>query len=42
VGWGRDAAGWLGQMKFLAGLLAVRDEGLLHDFEKYKRSFIGG
>jgi hypothetical protein len=42
VAWGRDASGSLGQMKFLAGLLAFRDEGLLHDFEKSKRSFIGG
>ena len=40
--WGRDASGSLGQMKFLAGLLAFREEGLLHDFEKSKRSFIGG
>jgi hypothetical protein len=41
VKWGRDASGSPGQMKFLAGLLAFRDEGLLHDFEKSKRSFIG-
>jgi len=32
----------VGQMKFLAGLFAFRDEGLLHDFEKSKRTFIGG
>lgn len=42
VAWGRDASGTPGQMKFLAGLVAFRDEGLLHDFEKSKRTFIGG
>lgn len=42
VAWGQDASGTPGQMKFLAGLVAFRDEGLLHDFEKSKRSFIGG
>ncbi len=29
-------------MKFLAGLVVFRDEGLLHDFEKSKRSFMAG
>lgn len=42
VAWGRDASGTPGQMRFLAGLVAFRDEGLLHDFEKSKRTFIGG
>jgi hypothetical protein len=40
--WSRDASGWPGQMKFLAGLLAFRDEGSVHDFEKSKRAYIGG
>ena len=42
VSWGRDASGLSGQTKFLAGLFAFQSEGLLHDFEKSKRTFIGG
>ena len=42
VSWGRDASGLSGQAKFLAGLFAFQSEGLLHDFEKSKRTFIGG
>jgi hypothetical protein len=42
VSWGRDTSGTTGQAKFLAGLFAFQSEGLLHDFEKSKRSFIGG
>ncbi len=40
--WGTDASGLPGQAKFLAGLFAFQSEGLLHDFEKSKRLFIGG
>src|SRR5262249_8954535 len=39
---GRDTSGLPGQAKFLAGLFAFRAQGLLHDFEKSKRAFIGG
>jgi hypothetical protein len=36
-----DGAGSPGQAKFLAGLDAFRQAGLLHDFEESKREFIG-
>ena len=37
-----DGAGSPGQAKFLAGLDAFHQAGLLHDFEVGKREFIGG
>jgi hypothetical protein len=40
--WGQDTSGFPGQARFLAGLFAFQSAGLLHDFEKSKRAFIGG
>src|SRR5262249_24836916 len=37
----KPGPGFPGQEKFLAGLDAFRDAGLLHDFEKSKRQYIG-
>lgn len=39
--WSRDSSASTGQARFLAGLFAFQSEGLLHDFEKSKRAFIG-
>jgi hypothetical protein len=38
---GKVGRGLPGQERFLAGLDAFRDAGLLHDFEKSKREYIG-
>jgi len=41
IAWDRNASGSSGQARFLAGLFAFQSDGLIHDFEKGKRAFIG-